>query len=73
MAYAYIARKECGCIVAATMDSAAHRVEVARDVAAWIRKGLTIERVESDQVQELWGPKCTHEPTQQGLYTISKD
>jgi hypothetical protein len=41
---AYIARADCGCIVAATIDRPEYRKDVARDTADWIKRGYSIER-----------------------------
>lgn len=55
----YIGRKPCGCVVCAAVDSPQYRKEVARDIAKWVRSGLTIERVPCSDVRTLpFG--CTH-------------
>ena len=48
----YVGRKTCGCIVAAIIDDPDHRKEVAKEIAAWIKDGLTVERVTNDYVRE---------------------
>ncbi|MCK9568589.1 hypothetical protein M0R72_06580 [Candidatus Pacearchaeota archaeon] len=50
---AYIAVKSCGCVVGAVVDIPECRKETAKDVAEWIRNGLTIERVPSAEVKTL--------------------
>lgn len=63
MSYAYVGRKLCGCICFAIMDDPDHVKSVATEVAKAIRKGLTIERVQSDVVNREWvGWNCPHEP-----------
>lgn len=58
----YIARKrECGCIVGATLDIYDYRKDTAKDVAIWIREGLIVERVTSEFVRQNWHD-CTHQP-----------
>jgi len=43
---AYVARHvPCGLIVAVTIDDPDYRKYVAKDIAAWVRRGDTIERM----------------------------
>ncbi len=57
MSHAYIALRECGCIVGAIVDEPEHRAEVAKDVAEFIRAGYRIERRACEEVRTLpW--KC---------------
>lgn len=51
---AYIAKKECGCIVMACVDNPEHRRDVAKEVAKAIRQGYIIERVGDAFVREHW-------------------
>ena len=51
---AYIAKKECGCIVMACVDNPEHRRDTAKEVAKAIREGLVIERASADFVREHW-------------------
>lgn len=51
---AYIGQKPCGCVVAAAVDIPECRKETAKDVAEWIRSGLTVERVPSVKVRTLF-------------------
>ncbi len=43
--YAYIGRKPCGCVVAATVDSLEHAEDVAKDLVGWVRRGWAVERL----------------------------
>ena len=56
----YIGRKVCGCVVAVIVDSDEHRKDTAREIAAWMRDGLTIERVTVANARELVR-FCTHD------------
>ena len=56
---AYIARKGCGCIVAATADDPGRRSAVARDISRWVKAGYVVERVTGDYVREhRFGCRC---------------
>jgi hypothetical protein len=59
MNFSYIGKKECGCIVAAFVDNPEHKKDIAREIAKWIKDGLTIERVTDDYVRENF-KRCTH-------------
>lgn len=48
---AYIARRECGCIMAAVVDNPARRNETAEFVAELIQDGLAVERVTVEVVR----------------------
>ena len=50
---AYTARCKCGHIVAAAMDEPAYAKDNAREVARWIRDGLTVERFDVDAVRVM--------------------
>lgn len=41
---AYMGREACGHVVAVMVDNPAHKRDTAREIARWIRDGLTIER-----------------------------
>lgn len=43
--HVYVARKKCGCMVAAVSDMPTFERETAKDVADFIRDGLAIERM----------------------------
>jgi hypothetical protein len=55
---AYVARCECGHIVAAAMDEPAYRKDNAKEVARWMRDGLTIERMDVEAVR-VYLHECT--------------
>lgn len=56
---AYIGRAECGCVVAVTVNMADHPKDVAKDVAEWIRDGLSIEGHTIEEVRAgPFGCKC---------------
>ncbi len=62
--HAYIGIKKCGCVVAAMADLPDHANDVAREVASFIKSGLTIERVSCEEVRvRLTGCKCEEEAT----------
>lgn len=62
---AYVGIKSCGCVVAATVDNPAHQKEVAKDVATFIKEGLTIERKTCAWVRENFeGCKCQEKDSQ---------
>lgn len=63
---AYIARKLCGCMVAAVVDEPTHRRDMANEIRSWILDGLVIERVTSQYVRENWAT-CPHEARQMAL------
>lgn len=62
--YSYVARRWCGCIVAAVVDDPdndkAIRRVVAREVADWIAGGYTVERVPHDVVRREFNSSCKH-------------
>ncbi len=49
--HAYIGTAPCGCIRMAIVDDPKRRREVAREVAAAVRHGETVERVTCDYVR----------------------
>lgn len=59
---AYVSRiKECGCVVAASVDDPAHAADTSRFVANEIRQGFTVERMEVKAARALpWGWPCEH-------------
>lgn len=71
--FAYIARKKCGCVVGAIVDSLDDKREVARWVAGWIKSGFAVERVTNEYVREHITFKCPHEkpaqPQQPSLWS----
>lgn len=59
----YVARKSCGCIIAATVDEPDMQKENAKEVARWMRKGFTVDRVTVQHVRDNFeGRYCPHEP-----------
>jgi hypothetical protein len=70
----YIGRTACGCVECAVViecrgdtPQAAEkwRRTVARDIADWIRRGYSIERVSVEYVRENLAV-CTHKPQRPG-------
>ena len=60
--FAYVGRKACGCMVAATLDDPTWPKRMATDVADFIKDGLTIERVSIETVRDqLRSCKCGSE------------
>lgn len=49
---AYVAFKDCGCAVAATVDEPQYAKETAKCVAKWIRGGLRVEQKTVGWVRE---------------------
>lgn len=47
----YLARNPCGCICGAVVDAPEHKRDTAREIAAWLRLGCTIETVETAWVR----------------------
>lgn len=56
---AYVAKKSCGCVVAAHVDRPQYKNEVAKEVSRWIKEGYTVERVTQEFVRlNLKGCHC---------------
>jgi hypothetical protein len=70
--HAYIARKPCGCIVAATVDRPEYLQSVARDVRDWNRRGLTVEHTTVGEARArpnfLVDCNCENEPQKESLF-----
>lgn len=69
--YSYVGYAPCGCMKAAIIDDPARPREVAREVASWIRSGLTVERVKHQIVRDNFVGVCGHDfkaDTQLGLF-----
>jgi hypothetical protein len=49
----------CGCVVAAVVDDPRHAAQTRKDVSEFMRWGLTIERVTTEDVRRRFR-KCTH-------------
>lgn len=58
--YTYVARKPCGCPVAAVADLPKDPKFTARAVADFVRSGLTIERILSSELPPMCHP-CPHD------------
>lgn len=56
----YIAKKKCGCVIAICYDLGDK--DTARDVANWIKNGLTVDRVPMSEAVDLLkaGFECKH-------------
>jgi len=55
----YVGIKDCGCAVAAMVINSEHKKENAKEIAKWIREGLTIERKSVQWVNENF-KRCIH-------------
>lgn len=55
---AYIARAPCGCMKLATVDTPDRAKDNAKEVAACITAGYTIERVTCAYVRANWVSSC---------------
>lgn len=59
--HSYVARKPCGCIVAAISDHPSMKSDMKKAFNRWIDAGFQIERVHDDVVRaEFMGKKCPH-------------
>lgn len=64
----YVGRKPCGCAVAAMVDRGDHPREVAKEIASWVRHGLTVENRTASWVRQTSADNgglqfdCPHEP-----------
>ena len=66
--YCWVARKHCGCIVAAVTDDDP-RVNAHQFARKWYREGYLVERVPDEYVRKnFMGHKCPHKPEQKGLF-----
>ena len=57
----YIARKTCGCVVAAQVDTPEYSRAVAKEIGNWVRDGYTVERMTVATVRVSLA-RCPHEP-----------
>jgi len=58
--HAYIGREEnCGCVTCVTLDVPDHKTDVAKDIARWIRQGMTVERVPVEDARSAF-TSCPH-------------
>ena len=67
----YIARKSCGCIVAAQVDTPGHSRAVAKELGRWVRDGFTVERVSVATVRVSIA-RCPHEPARKPTQAVAK-
>ena len=47
----YIAKKSCGCIIAAHVDRPEYRETVAKQMGEWVINGFTVEHVDEEYVR----------------------
>lgn len=66
--FSYIGRKPCGCVVAAMVDNPDDAKETAKEVAKWIKLGLTVERVTHEYVRQNFTTNCPHAEKQLSLF-----
>ena len=60
--HAYVAKAPCGCLVAVMVDSEENKKDVAKEIAGFIRSGLTIERhLIADVRKMVLGHRCEKE------------
>lgn len=64
MSRCYVGRCKCGSIVAAVVDVPGQEKDTAKDVAGFIKDGLKVEQMETDQVRVTLG-RCTCTKDQQ--------
>lgn len=57
-AMVYVAKRDCGCIVAATVDRKVEAKRISIEVGAWIKDELTVDRVPADEV--MFFAECPH-------------
>ena len=58
---AYVATvPSCGCMVACTVDDPKHARDTAKEVASWVRDGLTISRHTVEAVRAMPFRRCPH-------------
>lgn len=56
---AYQGRKGCGCVVAVTVDLPEYKKDTAKELAKWIRQGLSVERVTCEVARQSF-TICPH-------------
>lgn len=57
----YLGVKDCGCAVGIMVDVARHRDHLIETVTAWMRDGLSIERVTRRVGLDRFKQDCTHQ------------
>lgn len=65
---AYIGRKSCGCVICAYADDPAHKNDISKEIAKWIKNGLTVERVPDQYVRDNFTFNCPHKTEQLSLF-----
>jgi hypothetical protein len=60
--FAYVGITACGCMVCASVEDPRWKRETAKDVAAWLRDGLRVERVPVERVRQECHA-CPHKAT----------
>ena len=58
--YAYMGREQCGCVTCVTVDNPEHKSYVAKDIADWVRLGLSVERVPIETARQALTFDCPH-------------
>lgn len=70
--HAYVGQcKECGAYCAAFVDTPSLAKDIAKEIAAWIRDGLSVTRVEMNFVRENFN-SCTCKPVKKEKETKSQ-
>lgn len=62
---AYIAKKECGCIIGTIVDDGKFPKEVAKALKEWVLDGYIIERTTVGYVRQHFGECEKHKPKKQ--------
>lgn len=70
---AYIGRADCGCVVACMVDRLTDRKGLAKEIASWIRMGLTVEHVTVDYANEHFTWECSHKPEKAQLSLFGEE
>lgn len=68
----YVARRKCGCVVAAIIDDADELGEERRKAISdclriWIRAGWRVDSMAAEEVPAQWFTVCPHTPRQPRL------
>ena len=65
MTMCYVGVQPCGCVTAAAVDEPEYAKDNAKTVAGWIRKGLTVERCDTEDARARlalgWPDSCPHD------------
>jgi hypothetical protein len=65
--HVYVGRLACGCMVAARSDTPGEPKRVAKDVAKFMRQGMTVDRMPLQAFRESTEPfGCTCPPAREG-------